>query len=140
MTRALIIVRSDFDRKRAAKWCEKAPDGCRVEFKASKRSTDQNSKLWALLTDVATQKEHCGKKYPTEIWKCLFMHALGREVQFIPALQDKTFLPLSLSSSDLSKTEMSDLLEFIQAWGAENGVAFHDSPAEPTALQYAGTP
>lgn len=130
MSRALIIIHSDFDRRRAAKWCEKAPNGYRVEFKQEKRSLDQNAKLWACLSDVASQKEHYGKKYPTEVWKCLFMHALGREIQFIPSLdQGKTdFLPLGLSSSDLSKAEMSELLEFIHAWGAENGVVFHDQP------------
>ena|SRR5581483_2068449 len=136
MSRALIVIHSELDRKRAANWCAKAPEGTRVEFKAAKRSLDQNSRLWAMLSDVASQKEHHGKKYPTEIWKCLFMHALGREVQFIPALQDKTFLPLSLSSSDLSKAEMSELIDFIGAWGAEQGVIFHDQKPEPTAADY----
>lgn len=133
MTRALIIIHSDFDRRRAAKWCEKAPDGCRVEFKAEKRSLDQNSRLWAMLTDVATQAQHNGRKYTPDQWKCLFLHACGREVQFIPALDNKTFLPWGQSSSDLSKAEMTELFGFIEAWGAENGVVFHDQPPVPEA-------
>ena len=128
MTRALIVIRSEFDRRRAAKWCEKAPDGCRVEFKADKRSLPQNDRMWAMLSDIATQKEHNGRKYTPDMWKVLMMHACGREVQFIPALDGKTFLPWGQSSSDLSKQEMTDLIEFMLAWGAENGVAFHDQP------------
>lgn len=128
MTRALIIIHSDFDRRRAAKWCEKAPDGCRVEFKAEKRSLEQNARLWAMLTDVATQAQHNGRKYTPDQWKCLFLNACGREVQFIPALDNKTFLPWGQSSSDLSKAEMSELFAFIEAWGAENRIVFHDQP------------
>jgi hypothetical protein len=137
MSRALIIINSDLDRRRAAQWCQKAPDGCRVEFKEAKRTTDQNSLLWARLTDVAAQAKHNGRKYPADVWKCLFMSALGREIQFIPALDGKSFLPLGLSSSDLSKAEMSELLDFIAAWGAENNITFHDMPA-PEQQQAAG--
>ncbi len=140
MTRALIIVHSDFDRRRAAKWCEKAPDGCRVEFKAAKRSLDQNSLMWAMLTDVAAQAKHNGKKFTPDQWKLLFMHACGREMQFIPSLDGATFIPWGQSTSDLSKAEMSELIDFMLAWGAENGVTFRDTPSEPTALQYLGAP
>ena len=65
-------------------------------------------------------------------WKILFLHALGRETRFIPALDEKTFIPIGQSSSDLSKSEMTDLIEMIAAWGAEHGVTFHD-PAEQAA-------
>ena len=129
MGRALITIKRDDDRKRAENWAWLAPVGTRVEFKAAKRSIDQNSRLWAMLTDVATQKEHAGRKYTTDQWKILFMHACGREVQFIPSLDNSTFIPWGQSSSDLSKQEMAELLDFIAAWGAENGVVFHD-PAE----------
>lgn len=133
MTRALIIIHSDFDRRRAAKWCEKAPDGCRVEFKAEKRSLEQNARLWAMLTDVAIQAQHNGRRYTPDQWKCLFLYACGREVQFIPALDNKTFLPWGQSSSDLSKAEMTELFAFIEAWGVENGIVFHDQPPVPEA-------
>jgi len=61
------------------------------------------------------------------------MHACGREVQFIPSLDNSTFIPWGQSSSDLSVGEMSDLIEFMQAWGAENGVVFHDEPEAAAA-------
>lgn len=126
MSRAVITLATPADLERAAKWLKQAPAGTRLEFKQAKRSTPQNDRLWAMLTDVATQKDHAGRKYTPDQWKVLFMHACGREVQFIPSLDNATFIPWGQSSSDLSKGEMTELIEFIFAWGAEHGVVFHD--------------
>jgi hypothetical protein len=131
MSRALVVITGDSERQRASNWLARAPVGTRVEFKATKRSIPQNDRMWAMLTDVAAQKEHAGRKYTPDQWKILFMHACGREVQFIPALDNSTFIPWGQSSSDLSRPEMTDLIEFIFSWGAEHGVVFHD--LEPVA-------
>lgn len=125
MGRAMIIVHGTNDRAKAADWCRKAPPGTRIEFKASKRTLPQNDRMWAMLTDVAQQKEHCGRHYSADQWKILMMHACGRELQFLPSLDGATFIPWGSSSSDLSKAEMTELMDFIEAWGAENGVVFH---------------
>lgn len=126
MTRAVLVLSSREIRERGINWIRRAPANTRVEFKAEKRSLDQNSRMWAMLTDVAVQKEHAGRKYTADQWKVLFMHACGREVQFIPSLDNATFIPWGQSSSDLSKEEMTELQEFISAWGAQHGVVFHD--------------
>jgi len=135
MSRHLLAINSTADRARAARYIAQAPFGTRVEFKAAKRTLPQNDRMWAMLTDIAAQKEHCGRKYTPDIWKCLFMHACGRTMEFIPALDNSTVMPLGHRSSDLSKGEMSDLIEFMLAWGAENGVVFHDGqqPQEEAA-------
>jgi hypothetical protein len=130
MSRAQITLSGKPDRERAMRWIEQAPAGTRLTFKDSKRTLAQNDRLWAMLTDVATQKEHAGRRYTPDQWKVLFMHACGREVQFVPSLDNSTFIPWGQSSSDLSKTEMTDLIEFIFSWGASNGVAFHEPAAE----------
>jgi hypothetical protein len=129
MTRATIVLSNEQELQRAAKWLQQAPAGTRIEFKAPKRSLPQNDRMWAMLTDVASQKEHAGRKYTPDQWKILFMHACGREVQFLPSLDGATFIPWGQSSSDLSKAEMTELIEFIHAWGAEHGVVFHDTEA-----------
>lgn len=126
MSRALIILHDANDRAKASRWAAKAPWGTRVEFKAAKRTLPQNARMWAMLTDVAEQATHMGRRYTPDQWKVLFMHACGREVQFIPALDGSTFIPWGQSSSDLSVQEMTDLIEFMFAWGAQNGVVFHD--------------
>lgn len=130
MTRAVLVLHGEPTREKAVRWCQKAPAGTRLEFKAPKRTLPQNSRLWAMLTDVAQQTTHMGRKYTPDQWKVLFMHACGREVQFLPSLDGSTFIPWGQSSSDLSKEEMTQLIEFIFAWGAENGIVFHDS--DPT--------
>lgn len=126
MGRALLIINSEADRRKAATWANKAPWGTRIEFKASKRTLPQNDRMWAMLTDIAEQKTHLGRKYTPDQWKVIFMHACGREVQFIPALDESTFIPWGQSSSDLSVSEMTDLIEFMLKWGPDNGVQFKE--------------
>jgi len=126
MTRYLMTIHGDTARNQAIRLVASAPVGSRVEVKGARRTLPQNDRMWAMLTDISLQKEHFGRKYTPDQWKCLFMAACGREVQFIPALDGKGFIPWGQSSRDLSKEEMSALIEFMFAWGAENGVVFHD--------------
>jgi hypothetical protein len=130
MSRHLIVLWSATDRDLVRRYVAQAPNGTRVEFKAPKRTLPQNDLMWALLTDVANQAEHNGRKYTPDAWKVIFLHACGREVQFIPALDGKTFLPWGQASSELSVQEMGELIDYIQAWGAGNGVAFHAQKKE----------
>lgn len=129
MSRALITIRGEADRLRAAKWIAQAPTGTRVEFKASKRSLPQNDRMWAMLTDIARQREHHGRKFTPDQWKVIFLHALGKETELLPALDGNDFIPARYSSSDLSKAEMSDLIELMMSWGAENGIQFAEEQA-----------
>jgi hypothetical protein len=126
MSRAIVTINREFDRMRAANWINTAPIGTRVEFKASKRSIPQNDRMWAMLTDVATQLAHHGQRLTANQWKLLFLDALGRESVAVPALDGKGIVSLGMSSSDLSKEEMSDLIEFIAEFGTRHGVKFND--------------
>lgn len=126
MSRAIVTINREFDRMRAANWINTAPLGTRVEFKASKRSIPQNDRMWAMLTDVATQLAHHGQRLTANQWKLLFLDALGRESVTVPALDGKGIVSLGMSSSDLSKDEMSDLIEFIAEFGTRHGVKFND--------------
>lgn len=85
-----------------------------------------------MLTDIAEQVEHCGRKYNKDVWKVLFLHGVGNEVELVPSLDGKSLVPWGRSSSDLSKDEMTQLIEFMFAWGAEHGVAFNDPKTSPT--------
>lgn len=125
MSRHLLTLHTEEDRKRARTYVNSAPPGTRVEFKSVKRSLPQNDLMWAMLTDISAQKEHFGRKYTPEVWKLLMMDGLGREMKFVPSLDGSTVVPLGQSSSDLSREEMTALIDFIQCWGAENSVTFH---------------
>lgn len=125
MSRALLVLYNDEIRRRAIHWIEHAPHDTRVEFKGPKRTLDQNSRMWAMLTDIATQLDWHGVKLTTEDWKLLFLDSLNRELRsmrMVPSLDGDGFVPLGRSSSDLSKEEFTMLIELIFAFGANHGV------------------
>ncbi|MFG1399927.1 recombination protein NinB [Roseixanthobacter pseudopolyaromaticivorans] len=126
MSRALVILQSETDRNRAANWARKAPPGTRVEFKQPKRTTDQNARMWAMLTDIARQLPWHGVKLSPDDWKLIFLDALKREMRLAPNLDGTGFVNLGRSSSDLSKSEMSDLMELMSEFGARHGVVWSD--------------
>lgn len=126
MSRAMIVVRNHEDRRRASDLIFRVPPGTRVEFKEVKRSLDQNSKLWAMLTDVSRQIQWAGMKLTPGDWKFIFLDALSRERRIVPNIDGTGIVPLYKSTSDLSKSEMSDLIELILAFGAKHEVKFSD--------------
>ena len=126
MGRALVTLRNKADRERASRWIDKAPFGTRVEFKASKRSLPQNDRMWAMLTDVATQLKWSGISLTPDDWKLVFLDSLNRESRFVPNIDGTGFVNLGRSSADLSKEEMSELIELIFAFGAQHGVKFNE--------------
>jgi hypothetical protein len=136
MSRALLVLDTDHQRRKAQDWIWAAKPGSRVEFKGPQRSVDQNSLMWALLTDIAVHmRKVAGLEYSTEEWKHVFLHGWGREVRFLPALDGRGVVPVPQSSSDLSKEEMTDFIEYILKEGAERGIVFHDqsrSSSEPS--------
>lgn len=126
MSRAQLTLSDPAIRARAVHWIEKAPQGTRVIFKDAKRTQAQNDRLWAMLTDVASQLDWHGIRLSTESWKILFLDALNSEMRLVPNLAGTGFVSLGRSSSNLSKAEFSQLLELIAAFGAEHNVVFHD--------------
>jgi hypothetical protein len=133
MSRALVIVQSDRDRQKACAWVNQAPWGTRIEFKATKRTTDQNAKMWAALTDIAEQVVWYGQKLKASDWKLILMASLRQEMRIVPNIDGTGFVNLGVSTSDLSKMEMSNLIELILMFGAKHGVKFHDTESQTDA-------
>lgn len=96
-----------------------------VEIKKSTRSLEQNSRLWASLAEVSEQVNWHGRTLTPEEWKHVFTASLKRQ-DVVQGL-DGGFVVLGQSTSNMTKAELSDLLELIYAFGAEHGVKF--SPA-----------
>ncbi len=126
MSRYLVTIKGAADRERAVRIVGAAPTGTRVEIKAAKRTIPQNDRMWAMLTDVAQQLPWHGQKLRPDDWKVLFLDALKRERRTVPNLDGNGVVDISRSSSDLSKDEMSDLIELIFEFGARHKVTFHD--------------
>jgi hypothetical protein len=131
MSRAVILLTNAETRDRAMRWIRGASWGTRLTFQEAKRSVLQNDRMWAMLTDIAGQRRWHGQRLSTEDWKRLFIASLEAELRLVPNLNGDGFVPLGRSSSDLSKAEMSDLIELMLAWGADpaHPVAWSD-PAE----------
>lgn len=130
MGRAVVILNNPAARDKAVNWVKVAPVGTRLEFKRSKRTLPQNAKFYAMLTDISTQLDWHGKRLTPQDWKLLFLDALRREMQqelrMVPSLDGSGFVPLGNSSSDLSVSEMVDLMTIMEEFGARHGVKFHD--------------
>jgi hypothetical protein len=134
VSRALVILNRASDRERVQAWAAKAPWGTRVTFQEAKRTTDQNARMWAMLTDVARQVKWDGLKLSADDWKLIFMAALKQELRMVRNLDGTGFVQLGRSSSDLSVAEMADLMDLIAAFGAREGVTFAEpQPADVAA-------
>lgn len=133
MSRYSFTLNSAADRARAMRTITAAPNGTRIDVKAAKRSIPQNDRMWAMLTDIAQQLPWHGVKLRPDDYKLIFLDALKRELRMVPNLDGTGFVNLGRSSSDLSVSEMSDLMELIAEFGARHGVQFQDNSGSAAA-------
>jgi hypothetical protein len=119
-----VILRGHAQRVLAKNMIDAAPINAVVRIAPEKRSLDQNSKMWAMLSDISRAKPE-GRRHTPEVWKCLFMNACGHEVAFETGLDDRPF-PIGFHSSSLTKAQMSDLIEFIYAYGARHNIVWSE--------------
>lgn len=126
MSRYAVTLHGAADKARVLNIINAAPYGSRVEVKAAKRSIPQNDRMWAMLTEVAQQVLWHGQRLRPDDWKLVFLDALKRELRMVPNIDGTGFVNLGRSSSDLTKSEMGDLIELIHAFGAQHGVQFQD--------------
>lgn len=94
----------------------KAPDGFVVTIKEPTRNLEQNSALWAKLADISRQVDWHGRKLTSEDWKHVFTSSI-KKMDVVPNLDNTGFVALGLSTSKMTKKEMSDLLELITFFG-----------------------
>lgn len=117
-----VVIDSQYRRDLAHRLVAAAPVGAVMTISPAKRTSDQNARFWAMLSDISRAKPE-GRVHTPEAWKALFMHALGHSVRFEMGLNGEPF-PVGFRSSQLTKAQMSDLMEFMSAWAAERGVIF----------------
>jgi len=72
MDKQTFILVTDRVRDNALSAVRDAPAGWRVKVEPPLRSGDQNSKMWAMLNDVARAKPE-GRNWSPETWKAAFM-------------------------------------------------------------------
>lgn len=93
-----------------------------LTVKPSTRSLEQNARMWAMLTEISEQVEWYGHRLTSEEFKHVFTAALSRQ-KVVPGI-DGGFVVLGKSTSSMTKSEMSELMELMSAFASERGVVF----------------
>lgn len=93
-----------------------------LEIRPEKRSDAQNRRLWAMLRDISEQVNWHGNRLTDEEWKDVFTAALKRQ-RVVPGL-DGGFVVCGQRTSKMTKAEMSELQELMEAFGAQQAVKF----------------
>ena len=93
-----------------------------LEIRPEKRSDAQNRRLWAMLADISAQVDWYGNKLTSEEWKDVFSASLKR-TKVVPGL-DGGFVVCGQSTSKMTKAEMCELQELMEAFGVEHDVRF----------------
>lgn len=117
------VLAHDQARRNAVRFVAEAPAGYCVVVSEPTRNLEQNAAMWAMLTDVSEQVVWHGRRLSPDSWKHIFSSSLKKQ-DVVPGL-DGGFVVLGQSTSSMTKREMSDLLELIQAFGAQHDVHFH---------------
>lgn len=101
-----------------------APEGWRVKVEPPKRTLEQNALLHALLTEVAATRTWAGQRWDIEDWKRLltaaWLRARKESPVMVPAIDGSGFDVLYRRTSQLTKAECSELVEYIHAWMADS--------------------
>lgn len=112
-------------KQEAHAWIEKAPLGAVLKLIIGKgRTTDQNSKMWACLTDISRQVTWHGQKLTPDDWKDVLTAALKRS-RVVPGI-DGGFVVLGQRTSEMTKADFIELIELITAFGAQHGVIWSE--------------
>lgn len=131
MSRAIVQIKGMADRNLISRWAQdvkNVPDGTTVEFRAPRRSLDQNSLMWSLLGQISKHVEWYGQKLSSEDWKDVLTASL-RRTRVVPGIDAGTFVPLGMRTSQMTREELSELIELIGAFGAEHNVSFREFEA-----------
>lgn len=120
-----VILRGSPQRSLAKSLVDRAPVDAVVSIREASRTTPQNSKMWAQLSDVSRAKPE-GRLWVPETWKCAFMHSLGHQVKFCEGLEGTGPFPLGFKSSRLSVRQMADLITCVQEYGDRHGINWSD--------------
>lgn len=125
MSRAVVQIKADADRNLIARWARNVPEGTTVEFRAPRRSSDQNALMWSLLGQISKQVDWYGQKLTSEDWKDVLTASL-RRARVVPGIDAGSFVPLGMRTSQMNKQELAELIELVYAFGAEHGVKFRE--------------
>lgn len=100
-----------------------------LEIKAVNKSREQEEKYHAMIGDIAKQASHLGSKWDSESWKRLLVDLFLRENgmyngKILQNLDGTGIIQLGFQTRNFTKEQASEFVEWLHAWGAENGITF----------------
>jgi hypothetical protein len=97
-----------------------------IEVKPETRSQQENALLHALITQIASQKQWAGSSLDVDTWKRLlvaaWLRARGESAQVYPALDGRGIDVVYQKTSTLTRAQCAELIDYVQAWAAQNDV------------------
>jgi len=124
-----IKLAGQLQKDRAKDLIDKAPVGYIVTIDEEVRTSNQNAKLWPMLTDLHNQANLYGQMLSKDEWKD-FATATLKKHRFVPDLDGTGFIAVGYSTSKMNKSKFSDLLECIYMIGARLGVEWSEPALE----------
>lgn len=101
-----------------------------VTLKTETRSDAQNRLLWQRLAELAEGIEWYGQKLTSEEWKDVISASL-RKQKVVPGIERGQFVVVGQRTSKMTVAEMTEMLDCISAFGAQQGVTFRDETYAP---------
>jgi hypothetical protein len=101
----------------------------RVEVLIGPQSRQQQNLYHDLIEQISEQAKHLGATWDDEDWKRLLLDRFSKETgrprgRVIPNLSGDGVVEVGLLSRKFSKTDANEFIEWLYAWGAENGIRF----------------
>lgn len=95
----------------------------------SRRTLEQNAKLWAMLGDISRQVDWpvngVMQKLDSEDWKALMTAAARQEIRMAQGINGGVVM-LGESTKRMTVAELGDVIECMYAFGAEKGVVWSE--------------
>ena len=95
----------------------------------SRRTLEQNAKLWAMLGDISRQVEWpvngVMQKLDSEDWKALMTAAARQEIRMAQGINGGVVM-LGESTKRMTVAELGDVIECMYVFGADKGVSWSE--------------
>lgn len=122
-------------RRRAMEAVRTAPDGFVVRVSPPGKSRDQEERYHAMIGDIAKQWRFMDREWPADDMKRILVDAfaeamrqagtpLHHDGRVVPSIDGHRVVQLGIQTSRFRKSEASEFIEFLFAWGAENRIVW----------------
>jgi hypothetical protein len=124
MDKQTIFLIGPVQRQYAKQCIDSVPEDYVCILKQKTRTLEQNALMWALLTDLSKQVNWHGQYLTPDEWKDVMSASLKAQ-KVVPGV-DGGFVVIGARTSKMTKKEMSDMCELIQAFGANHDVKWSE--------------